>query len=273
MIALAPLAHSLAYTYNSSSNMGLFEDRLLLIESRLQVFVEGAADRLFPGARISERLAPRLMAAVRAGLRVDADGSLVAPEQLKLLVCPRELDLLRGRRWLGDLESALRTAGAEQGIRFPERPFLVVEGDARLAPGEVFAAPMDEMGISQTTDVAMPLETDYEVPAGGFLIVDGMRTFPLDQAVVNLGRRPDNQLVIDDARISRTHAQIRLAHKQFILFDLDSSGGTYVNGERITQKVLHPGDVISLAGVPIVFGQDFPELSETQELLTPFDGE
>ena len=49
MIGSAPLAHSLAYTYNSSSNMGLFEERLLLIESRLQVFVEGAADRLFPG--------------------------------------------------------------------------------------------------------------------------------------------------------------------------------------------------------------------------------
>ena len=213
------------------------------------------------------------MAAVRDGMRVDADGTLVAPEQLKLLVCPRDLDLLRGRRWLGDLESALRAAGAEQGVRFPERPFLLVEADARLAPGEVFAAPLDEMGVSQTTDVAMPSESDYDVPAGGFLIVDGMRTFPLDQAVVNLGRRPDNQLVIDDTRISRTHAQIRLAHGQFILFDLDSSGGTYVNGERITQKVLHPGDVISLAGVPIVFGQDFPELSETQELLTPVDGE
>jgi pSer/pThr/pTyr-binding forkhead associated (FHA) protein len=43
-----------------------------------------------------------------------------------------------------------------------------------------------------------------------------------------------------------------------MLFDLNSSGGTFVNGQRIDQSILYPGDVVSLAGVTLIFGQDLP---------------
>ncbi len=39
---------------------------------------------------------------------------------------------------------------------------------------------------------------------------------------------------------------------------LESSGGTFINGQRIHQSILYPGDVISLAGVNLIFGQDLP---------------
>ena len=41
----------------------------------------------------------------------------------------------------------------------------------------------------------------------------------------------------------------------FVLFDVGSSGGTYVNGQRISQGLLYPGDIISLAGIDLVFMQ------------------
>jgi FHA domain len=252
--------------------MSVIEGKLLKIESRLQVLVEGAADRLFPGARISDLLAHNLMLAVRGGLHLMPDGYLVAPDHLALLVCPSELDLFSSPRWLGEIETALRTLGGEQGLRFPPGHFLQVESRTQLAPGEVLVAPCDENGkvadvgsVSQTTDVEMAADGSQDLPSGAFLIVDGMQVYPIDQPVLNLGRRPDNHLVIDDSRVSRTHAQLRLVRDQFIIFDLESSGGTYVNGKRVTQQVLHPGDVISLAGVPVVFGQDTPGLGQTQE--------
>ncbi len=58
--------------------------------------------------------------------------------------------------------------------------------------------------------------------------------------------------------VSRAHAQLRLVKDHFVLFDLNSSGGTFVNGERTNQSVLYPGDVISLAGITLIFGQDVP---------------
>ncbi|MBK6645463.1 MAG: FHA domain-containing protein [Anaerolineales bacterium] len=45
---------------------------------------------------------------------------------------------------------------------------------------------------------------------------------------------------------------------RFVVFDLNSTGGTFVNGQRTSQSVLYPGDVISLAGVALIFGQDNP---------------
>jgi hypothetical protein len=252
--------------------MNMIEGKLLKIESRLQVLVEGAADRLFPGARVSDLLAHNLMLAVRGELHAMPDGFLAAPDHLALLVCPSEMDLFSSPRWLGEIETALRSLGVENGLLFPPGHFLQVESRSQLAPGEVLVAPCDgdgkvadAAGISQTTDVESSSYGIQDLPHGAFLIVDGMQVFLIDQPVLNLGRRPDNHLVIDDSRVSRTHAQLRLVRGQFVVFDLESSGGTYVNGKRVTQQLLHPGDVISLAGVPIVFGQDSPGLVETQE--------
>lgn len=93
----------------------------------------------------------------------------------------------------------------------------------------------------------------------------GNDVYPLIRTVINIGRRPDNDLVIDDARISRVHAQLRALHQHYVVFDLGSSGGTRVNGEPVNQHVLSPGDVISLAGLPLVYGQDLPG-GDTQSL-------
>ena len=91
-----------------------------------------------------------------------------------------------------------------------------------------------------------------------FLIIEGVKVHPLNETVVNIGRRLENQLVIDDPRVSRNHAQLRAIKGRFVLFDLNSTGGTFVNGQRTSQTVLYPGDVISLAGVALIFGQDNP---------------
>jgi pSer/pThr/pTyr-binding forkhead associated (FHA) protein len=94
--------------------------------------------------------------------------------------------------------------------------------------------------------------------------------FPLKKSIINIGRRLDNHLVIDDPRVSRNHSQLRAIKGRFVIFDLNSTGGTFVNGQRTSQSVLYPGDVISLAGVPLVFGQDNPpprpDLAQTDPL-------
>jgi pSer/pThr/pTyr-binding forkhead associated (FHA) protein len=73
-----------------------------------------------------------------------------------------------------------------------------------------------------------------------FLILDNSDIFPLNKTVVNIGRRPENDLQIFDPRISRNHAQLRSAHGHYQIFDLNSTGGTYVNGQRVTQHALKP---------------------------------
>jgi pSer/pThr/pTyr-binding forkhead associated (FHA) protein len=88
------------------------------------------------------------------------------------------------------------------------------------------------------------LDESGKIPENAFLIVEGVKVFPLTTSVINIGRRLDNQLVIDDPRVSRNHAQLRSIKGRFVVFDLNSTGGTFVNGQRTSQSVLYPGDVI-----------------------------
>ena len=93
------------------------------------------------------------------------------------------------------------------------------------------------------------------VPKNAFLILNGADIVPLSKAIVNIGRMNDNDIVIPDEHISRYHAQLRAVEGKYVLVDLKSTSGTAVNGRKIVQKVLSPGDVITLAGVPVIYGQ------------------
>jgi pSer/pThr/pTyr-binding forkhead associated (FHA) protein len=123
----------------------------------------------------------------------------------------------------------------------------------------VEASTQQDMG-GQTASFDVPAVTpSSSIPRNAFLIVEGDRVFPLSQMVVNIGRRADNHLVLSDPRVSRAHAQIRAIRGQYVLFDLNSTGGTMVNGRRIHQCALKPGDVISLSGVPLIYGEELPD--------------
>lgn len=88
-----------------------------------------------------------------------------------------------------------------------------------------------------------------------FLIVDGGQIVPLDQLVTHIGRKKDNHIIINNPHVSRHHAQIRNVQQRYLLVDLNSKVGCSVNGKRVKQILLKPGDVISIGGVPLIFGQ------------------
>jgi pSer/pThr/pTyr-binding forkhead associated (FHA) protein len=116
-------------------------------------------------------------------------------------------------------------------------------------------------------------ETDDSLPENAFLIIEGTKAVPLNQAVVTIGRHHDNMVVIDDPRVSRHHMELRAIQGRFVLFDLGSSGGTYINGQRTSQAVVYPGDVISLAGVTIHFVRDVAAPSRNRGNTTFFPGQ
>jgi pSer/pThr/pTyr-binding forkhead associated (FHA) protein len=91
-----------------------------------------------------------------------------------------------------------------------------------------------------------------------FLILEGRRHVSLNKPVVTIGRALDNDVVIDDPRVSRHHAQLRLRQGRYVLYDTGSSGGTLVNNQPVSEVALNAGDVISLAGAQVIFGEDTP---------------
>jgi hypothetical protein len=68
-----------------------------------------------------------------------------------------------------------------------------------------------------------------------------------------IGKAPDNDLVVAELGISRRHAKIRPEKGGYVVYDLVSTRGTYVNGQKVTKRVLRDGDEIRIGPDPIIF--------------------
>jgi hypothetical protein len=254
---------------------------LTQLESRLQAFFEGGAGRLFPGSDCAG-LAQRLVEAMRSEIQAQEDGSLLAPNVFTILV-PPSLDCTLPEKdgLLIELVDFLQRSGEEAGIHFDSQPVVRIISDSGLSaheiqvltafsqasPGDTTALRLAYLRAGASTNGHKPFAGKIDQDGGAFLIVEGSRIVPLPRQGLTIGRRPDMTLVLEQAEVSRVHAQIRPVHGRYVIFDLDSSGGTYVNGQRVMQCLLHPGDVISLAGVQLVYGQETSAaLDQTQEL-------
>jgi predicted component of type VI protein secretion system len=76
------------------------------------------------------------------------------------------------------------------------------------------------------------------------------QTIALDRDEMSIGRDPNSDITINDAQISRRHAQIAVRGNVVVLEDLGSTNGTFVNGMRLTtSQALSNGDVIGLGDV------------------------
>jgi predicted component of type VI protein secretion system len=72
-------------------------------------------------------------------------------------------------------------------------------------------------------------------------------------AAVTIGRLPDNAIVIDNSAVSSRHVRIAREGPQYVVEDLGSTNGTFVNGEKVTKRALRHGDTILVGKHKIFF--------------------
>jgi serine phosphatase RsbU (regulator of sigma subunit) len=76
------------------------------------------------------------------------------------------------------------------------------------------------------------------------------------EAPVLVGRARHNDVVLDDARVSRQHARVMPERDGCVVYDLDSANGTFVNGVAVSRKVLVPDDLVSFGSCVFRFDCD-----------------
>ncbi len=238
--------------------------KLEQLEAKIQRLVEDQLAGILPGLKLEDRVIQRLATAVRENIVQQKDDRAFAPNEYTLIVSTDTSPMWREQSTLDALKNIIITAGRDVGLKFVTQPTIKITTDDTFSAEEIKVVAAhrlepvgDTQGMQTSTGNEENEETD-NIPENAFLIVEGVKVHPLTESVVNIGRRLENQLVIDDPRVSRNHAQLRAIKGRFVLFDLNSTGGTFVNGQRTSQTVLYPGDVISLAGVALIFGQDNP---------------
>jgi pSer/pThr/pTyr-binding forkhead associated (FHA) protein len=93
----------------------------------------------------------------------------------------------------------------------------------------------------------------------------------VDQPVMTIGRDKERQLYIPDESVSRLHAQIVRQQLGYFLSDLNSSNGTFLNGELLTApSLLAPGDIVRIGAIELQCDDETQQKS--QQSTIPLDG-
>lgn len=259
------------------------KNKLDQLESKLQSLVEDQLVGILPGLRLEDRIIQRLSTALKQNIVQESEDGALAPNVFTLIVSPDSSPMWKEPSTLDVLKNIIVTASREVGLKFTGSPTITITTDENFSSDDISVVAShrlepigDTKGTPNPSATSSETEGNDSIPENAFLIIEGVKVYSLTEPVVNVGRRLENHLVIDDPRVSRNHAQLRSIKGRFVLFDLNSTGGTFVNGQRTSQTVLYPGDVISLAGVALIFGQDNPpvrpDLAETSPLEGHRDG-
>ncbi len=88
----------------------------------------------------------------------------------------------------------------------------------------------------------------------GTLVLPSGNRVDLGSGVVTVGRLPECTISINDANISRNHAQVKATATAYVVVDLGSTNGTMVNGVRIAgEQRLRDGDIVSFGSTHVRF--------------------
>ncbi|TET84988.1 MAG: DUF2662 domain-containing protein [Anaerolineales bacterium] len=226
------------------------------LKASIRDSLDGLPWRTFSVSAVARHLAKEVIECSR----IDEDGRAYAPDQYTLSIHPRETGELQSAppevqmRLALDLQEVLQNAG----FIFAREPHITLATDPTLSIGDIRVIAWHSSDpLEFTKDYKEPAKEAERRPlANAFLVVEGKRHFPLNKEVVNIGRLPDNDLVLNDRHVSRRHAQLRARENGYVIVDLKSSAGTQVNRRLIKKHSLRPGDVILIAKVELIYGQD-----------------
>ena len=241
--------------------------RLSEFEARAQQLVEGSFGRLLGGElgalEVTSRLAKALEDSQADGRVADVFTISLQPQDAARILAEQP-DIEQS---LADYVSQL---AQQSGWRLLSRPYVTLLADAHLPAHEVQILAEHSQGTHPTTEFNLPRPDLHDAAqeiltavqaVDAYLIVDGGRHVALDRPLISLGRRMDNDVVLDAPTVSRRHAQIRWRYGRFVLYDLSNRPGrTLVNSEPVQEYVLQSGDVITLSTIKIIYGEGQDDL-------------
>jgi Protein of unknown function (DUF3662)/FHA domain len=244
---------------------------LFRFERRIESLVEGlftrwSRDRVHP-VEIGRRVIREMENGAMAGLH----GALL-PNEYRVYLNPKDFGPYEsfGPALVAELADTLRARAAELSahlagpVRVSVEPRDAIAAgeiyvEARLAPGPEPASPASPAGTAVASSGG---ETDTRIYRQGPSAAPRLRVlagpsgtagreFLLDRPEVTIGRRADQDIVIDDPSVSRTHARICVSSGTTAVEDAGSTNGTAVNGRRIAggRVPVRDGDRVQLGNV------------------------
>lgn len=249
-------------------------------EAAMQGIVEGSFGRVFRARIQPVELANKLTRAMEDNLQYGADRRL-APNIYDAFLGQHDYDQLTPsfERLQHQMADTLINVARNRGYMLTTRPLVrfhldadVITGqvrietqtvDTRNAPGQQapnaaveetrVMSPEEARELARQAANAPQLEP---LPPAWLTLYRPTRGKPMQitKPIVHLGRHLSNDVIVNDKRVSRYHAEIRYEHGQFVVYDLGSTNGVGINGVLTRQPVpLKNNDIVSVGSHDFVF--------------------
>lgn len=218
--------------------MGVLQD----FERRLEGAVEGFFARAFRSGLQPVELAKALQRYMADNQHVTED-AVVVPNIYRFRISSQDTERLAsyGDALTAELADVVERSAADRGWRLRGPSRVQIEESDDVARGRYELAGRVEVG-ERTPRPDPPTETpgDLRVTGGSDGAVD------LTGTRLVTGRLASCDVTVDDPTVSREHAAFVRRGAQWWIVDLGSTNGTVVNGARVSEQRLRPGDTIEL---------------------------
>jgi FHA domain-containing protein len=244
------------------------------LEEKIEGLVEGAFSRAFKTHVQPVELARKLAKEMEEHKTVSVSRVYV-PNHYVIFLSPDDREQFASYEVAlkKELSDYLLERARGEGLALVTRPQIEFKTDERLALGEFgiqaqllgqpdgdAEPPQADYGHTMvyTPDKAAPPPVDPATGRDrrrGLIVFDGKRTLLAGERMT-IGRSRDCEIVIDDPNVSRRHAEIRKTIEGWMIVDLGSTNGVKLNGRRVHEEVLSPGDEITLGLIRLDYNEE-----------------
>src|SRR5437588_1033049 len=240
------------------------------LEAKLEGLFEGAFSRAFKSRVQPVEIARKLAKEMQENQTVSISRTYV-PNHYTVYLSPQDREQFEGYEegLKKELSDYLLEHARTEGLALVTRPTIEFSTDDRLALGEfgiqtqLVGAAEEEVAEAEAAEHAAPPAEDFghtmvysadraarpltpPPPSGRALLVGEGKRAVLSGSRVLIGRSRDCDITLEDPNASRRHAEVRNQDGHWVVTDLGSTNGIKVNGRRVEEAVLAPGDEIEL---------------------------
>jgi Protein of unknown function (DUF3662)/FHA domain len=209
-------------------------------EQRLERLVEGAFAKAFRSGLQPVEIARRLTREMDLQRTVGVHG-VIAPNVFEVALAPGDLERFDSfaDALVGELSDAVREHARDERYNFMGPVEVSLKPDQALSPGACLVTSEVKGGPGGG-------------PMVGLVLPDGRRV-TMDEGPLTIGRLPECEIVVEDANVSRRHAEVRRDGPDVVVADLGSTNGTRVNGAQVRTRRLSDGDEITVGRTSLRF--------------------
>ena len=215
--------------------MGLLDS----FEKGIERAVNGAFAKTFRSGVQPVEIASALRSELDAKAAVVSRDRILVPNAFDVRLAPADHERMRalGSALDREMHQLVETHAREQGYSFAGPVTIAVSADEKLSTGTI------RVDSSSASD---------DVSWQGVVEIDGRR-HPLVKSRTVIGRGSDADITIPDAGTSRKHVEILWDGERAMVRDMNSTNGTRLDGEKVTEAALAPDSVVTIGHTRIVF--------------------